>query len=110
MTAQTKFNPYYSPEEVGLTVVGEVDDAGSYEFNTIVVWTDGEKLYWAHDSGCSCPTPFEEYEVTKEDKSGLDELKESNLQSFIDGVMEMELPLAERREFIDRVKRLLRGK
>jgi hypothetical protein len=110
MPAQKHFNPYYSPEEVGLSVIGEVDDAGSYEFNTIVAWTDGSKLYWAHDSGCSCPTPFEDSEVTMEDKSNIEELKESGLQSFIDEVMEMDLPLRERQEFIDKVKKVLRGK
>ena len=103
-------NPYYSPEKVGLTVIGELDDADSYEFNTIVAWTDGKNIYWAHDSGCSCPTPFEEYEVTLSDKSSLEQLKESNLQSFISEVMELKLSLAERRGFIDEVKKKLRGK
>lgn len=53
-------NPYYSPEATGLTIVGEVDDLrASYSFNMLVVWTDGKRLLWATDSGCSCPSPFD---------------------------------------------------
>lgn len=102
-------NIYYNPQEFGLTVVGEIDDAGSYEFNTIVVWTDGNKFYWAHDSGCSCPTPFEDFDSSKSEIK-VPELKESGLNEFIDDVMGMNLPLAERQSFIDKVKKLLRNK
>lgn len=52
---------YYSPEQFGLTTVGEVERRGGYEFDTFVVWqanSDG-RLWWAADSGCSCPVPFE---------------------------------------------------
>lgn len=55
-------NVYYDPEKFGLEIVGMVDfSSGSYEFSYFVVWQDTETkvLYWAEDSGCSCPTPFE---------------------------------------------------
>lgn len=58
-------NPYYNPQSRGLTVVGELEDPGaSYtaSFTTLVVWTDGKRLLWATDSGCSCPCPFEDIE------------------------------------------------
>ena len=57
-------NPYYSPEKSGLEIIGEVDFSdGSYQFNYLVVWKDlaTGKLYYAEDSGCSCPSPFEDY-------------------------------------------------
>ena len=57
------FNPYYSPEKCGLVLIGEVDRSDEcYQFDLLVVWQDNEskKLYCAEDSGCSCPTPFEE--------------------------------------------------
>lgn len=57
-------NVYYHPEKHGLTVVGEVEYSdGSYVFDTRVVWkhTESGKLYTARDAGCSCPTPFENY-------------------------------------------------
>lgn len=54
---------YHSPEKFGLTIVGEVEEDGlSYEFNTFVVWRNGDNvLFMANDSGCSCPSPFEAY-------------------------------------------------
>lgn len=54
---------YYNPENFGLTTVGSVYwYDGSYEFDMTVVWKDAEgNFYWAHDSGCSCPSPFEDY-------------------------------------------------
>lgn len=57
-------NVYYSPEEFGLTVVAELSKEPEYDFDILVVWehTDGTR-YWAHDSGCSCPIPFEDYRV-----------------------------------------------
>lgn len=52
---------YHQPEHFGLTQIGEIDDPfGCYSFDYIVVWQheDG-RLFWAEDSGCSCPSPFE---------------------------------------------------
>lgn len=54
---------YYQPEKFGLKIVGEINDPqASYSFNDLVVWQheDG-RLFYAEDSGCSCPSPFETY-------------------------------------------------
>ena len=59
-----EINPYYSPASLGLETVYEIEEPNlSYEFNTFVLWreTSTGVLYWAQDSGCSCPTPFEGY-------------------------------------------------
>jgi hypothetical protein len=56
-------NVYYSPEKLGLTKVDEADlDNEPYQFNIRAVWrqTSGV-IYTAKDSGCSCPSPFEDY-------------------------------------------------
>lgn len=56
-------NVYYHPEKYGLRTIGELDPAESYEFDTFVVFQEVEgdrRFFWAHDSGCSCPTPFED--------------------------------------------------
>lgn len=55
---------YRNPEKFGLTQVGEIEwSIPSYDFDLTVVWRDAQgKLYWADDSGCSCPAPFEDYE------------------------------------------------
>lgn len=55
---------YDAPEDFDLTVVSSADLAGSYEFDKVVVWrtNDGRNLI-GHDSGCSCPIPFENHRV-----------------------------------------------
>ena len=54
-------NPYYSPEKCGLEIFKSIDTAGSYEFDMFVVWKklDDNTLWWDTDSGCSCPSPFD---------------------------------------------------
>lgn len=59
-------NFYGSPEKHGLEIVGEVDAGGGYDFEKFVVWTDGRRLYYATDSGCSCPTPFEDIDTVSD--------------------------------------------
>lgn len=57
-------NIYYDPQKFGLTPVGTVELGGGYEFDTYALWRNIEgALVWAHDSGCSCPTPFEDLGV-----------------------------------------------
>jgi hypothetical protein len=55
-------NVYYNPEQYGLKVVMEFDDPdASYSFDKFVIWmriSDGE-IFYGQDSGCSCPSPFE---------------------------------------------------
>lgn len=66
-------NPYYDPEKCGLKKVAELDfSSGMYEFNLTVVWTHGDekKFYWASDSGCSCPSPFEDFHEIEQFESG----------------------------------------
>ncbi len=54
-------NFYYHPESDGLTTVGEVQwGEPCYDFDITAVWRDGDTFYWADDSGCSCPVPFED--------------------------------------------------
>lgn len=54
-------NMYYEPGAFGLEIVGVLDAGESYEYDLLVLWRDDKgKLYWEAESGCSCPTPFEE--------------------------------------------------
>jgi hypothetical protein len=72
---------YYSPEKFGLTNVDEIElDNESYQFNIRAVWkhVDG-RLYTARDSGCSCPSPFENY-------TSLDDLDEIRVQQQVDEI------------------------
>lgn len=54
-------NPYYHPEKCGLAILWSVDTADSYEFDIFVVWEklDDHTLWYDSDSGCSCPSPFD---------------------------------------------------
>lgn len=83
-------NVYYNPGAHGLTVVCEIDFSdGCYQFDMRVVWRhrDGQ-LYTARDSGCSCPTPFEDY-------TGLGDLEVVDY-----GVLRAELNESGSREYI----------
>lgn len=54
---------YYSPEKFNLEKVVEGDRSdGCYQFDLLVVWRDTKtgELYYGTDSGCSCPSPFED--------------------------------------------------
>lgn len=56
---------YNSPEEYGLEIFGAFDNRDDlfYEFDETVVFRDTEtgQFYVAQDSGCSCPSPFEDF-------------------------------------------------
>jgi hypothetical protein len=54
-------NPYYNPEKCGLVIFESIDTAGSYEFDIFCIWKklDDSTLWWDTDSGCSCPSPFD---------------------------------------------------
>jgi hypothetical protein len=72
------YNIYYSPEKFGLRVVAEIEYSDrNYQFDTRVVWKEinGEKLFTMRDSGCSCPTPFEDYRLDNIDKLNFKELR-----------------------------------
>lgn len=54
---------YNQPEKFGLTQIGCLDDPeASYSFDYLIVWKheDG-RVFYAEDSGCSCPSPFEDF-------------------------------------------------
>ena len=55
-------NPYYDTEKLELEMLTFDEPGLSYRFNTLCFWaTKDGRVYSASDSGCSCPTPFEEF-------------------------------------------------
>ncbi len=55
---------YYDPQYHGLETIHEYNAyEPDYSFDMLVVWreTATGKLWAATDSGCSCPTPFEDH-------------------------------------------------
>lgn len=86
---------YSKPEDHGLEVIGAVDwDQDSYGFDFTVIWRDKETgvLYYADDSGCSCPSPFEDFNS----KDELTETTPQELQLYLhkrntDGKQDMDI-------------------
>jgi hypothetical protein len=69
---------YSCPENYGLELIFETDlDNESYQFNILAVWREIKtgRIFVGRDSGCSCPSPFE-------DCTSVDELEEINLKSL----------------------------
>lgn len=58
-----KYNPYYNNEFFELEMIEFEDTSLYYEYDKLLFFaTKSGDLFTAGDSGCSCPTPFEEYE------------------------------------------------
>lgn len=78
-------NIYYNPEACGLEIVVSEDAADSYEFDIFLVVRHLEtgRLFWAQDSGCSCPTPFEGHDFSSVDRHTLRELTPETKSEFL---------------------------
>lgn len=73
---------YYQPEKFGLVPVAELElSEPDYSFDLVMVWehTETGQLYVGYDSGCSCPSPFEDY-------TSLDKLDLLDYDSLVEGV------------------------
>jgi hypothetical protein len=57
-------NIYSDPEDFGVRQIAQFDlSDGCYQFDYVVLWqslTTPEAIYLGKDSGCSCPSPFED--------------------------------------------------
>lgn len=56
-------NIYYHPEKVGATIIAEAEAGGAYDFDTLVAFKVGNRIGLAADDGCSCPTPFDGFDL-----------------------------------------------
>lgn len=54
---------YHDPEVFDLELIGTLEEESNYSFDILGVWRRKEDgaIGWAHDSGCSCPSPFETF-------------------------------------------------
>lgn len=56
-------NPQYDSDKLGWEALEIEYGEPCYSFDTLIFWKTKEgEIYAAHDSGCSCPTPFGIYE------------------------------------------------
>jgi hypothetical protein len=103
-------NVYYDPKECGLEQVATLDEDGlSYEYNTLLVVRDVAtgRVFYAQDSGCSCPTPFEDYHFRGSDDTNLDEVTAGNFEGFQRSVEGFPAPQDERGILIDKTREAL---
>jgi hypothetical protein len=58
----------YSPSRYGVEIVASLDSGDGYLFRTLLVVRSlcCNKIYAAYDSGCSCPTPFEDHKFPQD--------------------------------------------
>lgn len=107
-------NPYYDPQGMNLELIGTLEADLSYEFDIVAAWVGPHteawkgmrsttyKILWAADSGCSCPSPFEDY-TTVEKLNVYNGTKEAwqELVSYVDDV---DVPDADRVRFLSDVQ------
>ena len=100
-------DPYYQPEKFDLEKVGEIDMyEPNYDFDIIAVWRHIEtnEVYWARDSGCSCPSPFEDYHSLDD----LTKLVSANFDEFEREVKTCYRP-DDARDLLRKVRKIMRG-
>lgn len=110
-------NVYYNPEDHELELVSALNQPDmDYSYNTLIVLKHKptNRLFYAQDSGCSCPTPFDDYRFSA-DESGvintnLNEITEASKNSFQNAVDEFPVSMEERQECLTTVRRLLFNK
>jgi hypothetical protein len=62
-----KNNFYYYPDKSGLEIIESLNIYDDYGFDMFIIWKNKDNnLYYAQDTGCSCPTPFEEFNSIEE--------------------------------------------
>ncbi len=104
-------NVYYNPADCGISVFEVLDESNlSYEFNTLLVVEEisSKRLFYCQSSGCSCPTPFEEFYFRNGDDNDLEEIKQENIEQFISSVDSFPVTSDERQELIRKVKNHLK--
>lgn len=63
------YNPYYDSDKLGWKQISLVSSEAyqDYGFDILCFWlTQDGVVYAASDSGCSCPSPFEDYSFDEE--------------------------------------------
>ncbi len=104
-------NVYYDSDKNGLSQFVCLDEDGlSYEYNTLLVLKHEEsgRLFFAQDSGCSCPTPFENEYFDGPDKTSMSEIVlGDSFRSFETDVNNFPVQQSEKDEAIDKVKNWL---
>lgn len=94
-----------------IEVVASLDEGNiSYEFNTLTVFkhTPTNTLFWAIDSGCSCPTPFESFWIDNETlDTNCEILHQGSYFNFSQQVENFPTTMSDRMKFKDKISALM---
>ena len=104
-------NVYYSPDKSGLSNIVTLDEPGrSYDYRTLIVVQDNKtgRVFYAEDSGCSCPTPFEDYIFISADDTNMDEVTQFNFGVFEESVNNFPVDMSERQDCLKTVANALK--
>lgn len=99
-------NVHSSPTSCGFDLVASLEDVEPYQFDITLLLRDhaSGRFYVVHDSGCSCPSPFED--VT--DMSDLTLVRtEQEVGDFIKSKMSSSIPASDVLDFMRKVRDVL---
>jgi hypothetical protein len=85
-----------------------IDDSSGYDFHTLMV-VQCEKtgnLFYGTDSGCSCPSPFEDFHS----EADFTRITLRSYESFACDVERWDVSRAEKDALLSKVYRVLRGR
>jgi hypothetical protein len=107
-------NVYYTPGEFGLCLLDSIDEPNlCYEYNTMIALQHEAtgRVFYAQNSGCSCPTPFEDFYFRGPDDTDLTEvtLVGDSLASFRADAERFPVDTDSQRAFIKSVEDALRA-
>jgi hypothetical protein len=114
ITVHITMNPYYSPKQMGLELIATVEEDESYQFHIVAAWVGTVtetfhghrattyRIFWAADSGCSCPSPFEDY--TSIETLTVYNGSKSSYQELVAAVEDVAIDDASRVDFLRQVQ------
>ena len=96
-------NIYYNPEKFGLTTFAEIElSEPFYSFDTVLIQRDEQGDWFVnHDSGCSCPSPFEDLDSPGEPLTARGAV--ARIRSLVDDSYEKEYASQAASEVIGRI-------
>lgn len=107
-------NVYYEPEKFNLQIIGMMEENLSYAFHMLVSWQHipSGRVFWREDSGCSCPSPFEDEHFASPDNTSLTEITDSfsSGEAFTQAIYCFPADHGERTQFRDKTLSALANK
>lgn len=104
-------NIYDNPEVAGLEKLVELNEPGlHYAYNIFIVvrHIESRRLFFVEDTGCSCPSPFENYYFNSPSEHNIREVEAHNFYAFESDVNNFPVEMAQRQAAISLVRLALK--